>query len=879
MKKDNLVNTLFIGLGGTGIEVGAKLRALLVNEFASLKDILERVAFLFIDTDNSFSFKHTERNYMGENIDIKEFERLPIGLSNPDKENVINRDYFYESGVNKDEFLRHNFTQGAGAIRAYGRLALKYKALTIKNRIDNLLRPISDKVSDYNIIITTSFMGGTGSGIFLDVCYLTQSKAKKCLYALIGFPNMDNNKQANVVSSLVETEYLENTNFQKNDKELYEGFYIKRPKNVADYIFLVNHIRNRDGGASVSINDAGIIYELMAKDIYYTHMYKPTRDTFNSHRNNYKGKLRNSPKGLSQSFLTFGLVSEEIPTEKIIEAYSKKALSDYLKERIDSSDKVIYEKEKIFLGINAAIRIQPDFKKYISDINNELKKEEDKRESKDVIRKNVKNMLTDYLKNIEKNYGSKHESEPEYLKINKSVTNKIEVIYEQNYISDNDKGVNVFIKRGDFAKAYNSIAYFKKEIESEIDSKQNNKINIENAREKAFDILRDVYKTCMDEITISLSDFKWLIERLENTTTEYFERACEYIQNIYHLETLDIVLNKLKILLNQLEKRNISAKNISEQLSIDYTTIKGQLLTEYFIDLDSYYQKSKIDSDITSLCDFSKNTNQWLETITGEKVRTALLANINESLKIENYLMSKKEDLSKHLDTIGKEAEGMLELKGIYSEGEETNREITDTLKFLFVHNNFPLDDITLSEFNPIRNLEETDRILLITEYSAIPLNSIVTFSDYISNLETTKTGNDKIKGAFTSSKKEMFEVFEEIKHKIAPKTTIKPTLAAESIIFNEYQLRHLAFAMSIMNKSDEICDEYGLPLPIKDEHGLDLPAMKKNAIIQNKINDLLHSDKASLQQKVVTYLLEHKNDPEYDKIYFELKVNFLNRI
>lgn len=169
------VPTLFIGIGGTGIDCLREVKQEVFNRIKpdnpeSPKPEYRRVQFLGIDTDR-YCLQDAGTVYdLDENTEF-------VDISVPNLAAIVHSSAFNE---NKSlQWFNDNLSiidacSGAGAIRQVGRLAafLNIDKIinTITQKIEITYRS-SDK-SKMNIHIFTGMGGGTGSGCFLDVCYL-----------------------------------------------------------------------------------------------------------------------------------------------------------------------------------------------------------------------------------------------------------------------------------------------------------------------------------------------------------------------------------------------------------------------------------------------------------------------------------------------------------------------------------------------------------------------------------------------------------------------------------------------------------------------------------------------------------------------------------
>lgn len=167
------VPTVFIGIGGTGIDC--------------LREV-KKAVFNRIKPDNPESPTPEYRNVQFLGIDTDRLCLQDAGTVYDLDENTefVNISVFNSAAIafceNKSlQWFNENLSiidacSGSGAIRQVGRLAAFLNIDKIINKITQKIEIAyrsSDK-SKMNIHIFTGMGGGTGSGCFLDVCYLIQ---------------------------------------------------------------------------------------------------------------------------------------------------------------------------------------------------------------------------------------------------------------------------------------------------------------------------------------------------------------------------------------------------------------------------------------------------------------------------------------------------------------------------------------------------------------------------------------------------------------------------------------------------------------------------------------------------------------------------------
>lgn len=186
MPRDNVVfrPTVVIGLGGTGHGAILKLKRRFINAYGSVPPIIR---FLSIDTTENV--EHSEHSDDGRVVTLEPgSERHVISVANPGS--YVNGTYDYIENWWPPNIPVQAINAGAGQVRARGRLALFARSKNIfaaVNKAIDDVRQIKNqklayreefRVSDrggVEVYIVSSLAGGTGSGTFLDLAFITRS--------------------------------------------------------------------------------------------------------------------------------------------------------------------------------------------------------------------------------------------------------------------------------------------------------------------------------------------------------------------------------------------------------------------------------------------------------------------------------------------------------------------------------------------------------------------------------------------------------------------------------------------------------------------------------------------------------------------------------
>ena len=247
--------TIAIGLGGTGISCLRTLKKEIYtrvqpDDNGTLGAYYRHIQFLAVDTDSSSigdtgAVDTIDGNTEFFNIGCSDIEGLlrnaHILKQKPSLKWLKTRNT--QGGGNEISIM--DAEAGAGGIRQIGRLLLMQNCTAFVQKLTNMITEARTgliKSSNVNIHIFTGMSGGTGAGVFLDVCYLVQHVLEKlglsgqgytCGYFFMPDVNKANGVNSDYISingfaSMKELDYC--MNFANNAGEWnqeYDGFSIK----------------------------------------------------------------------------------------------------------------------------------------------------------------------------------------------------------------------------------------------------------------------------------------------------------------------------------------------------------------------------------------------------------------------------------------------------------------------------------------------------------------------------------------------------------------------------------------------------------------------------------------------------------------------------
>ena len=229
---------VMIGIGGTGIEALRKLKKAIHQ--------CDKIKFLAIDTDEidyGIAISPTEQFSIHE-------PNLYNFLANPDRlRNEPNLKW-----MNVDNIKMTAFTQGAGGVRQVGRYCLMKKSNDLKDKLSKLIveAKAAAGTAKVNVHIFAGLSGGTGSGCFIDVCYIVREILKTIsgnVFCYFFLPDvnryqieiMENLNEANGYAALKELNYLMSIPFINETFEAdYGEFVIKSREAPVDHCYLIS---------------------------------------------------------------------------------------------------------------------------------------------------------------------------------------------------------------------------------------------------------------------------------------------------------------------------------------------------------------------------------------------------------------------------------------------------------------------------------------------------------------------------------------------------------------------------------------------------------------------------------------------------------------
>lgn len=344
-KSNNMRSAVIIGLGGTGQEVISMIKRMIIERFGGL-DQLPIVSFLHLDTASEDA-KLTPTSVLGHDISLTQRERVTLKMPA-----MIDggASYLANHPMIQEWFppslrIENNFALGAGAVRAFGRIAFAENA----QRIEGVIRECAGHVNDddrrrfvakqwgasvddgLDVYIVCSLLGGTGSGTFIDAAYLARhvarqfhSQAQTLGFLVIGGgSSVESVNLANCYGALKELSYYstEARRFTETRSSAFNAQYPRINRRIEseaappyDFCYLATNFNEQQAQFSKAA-----LFELVAQNIFleFTPGVAASKRGIRSNIAEHGYRDLDGRLGQAQSFLSFGLATIEFPALRV----------------------------------------------------------------------------------------------------------------------------------------------------------------------------------------------------------------------------------------------------------------------------------------------------------------------------------------------------------------------------------------------------------------------------------------------------------------------------------------------------------------------------------------------------------------------------------
>ncbi len=324
--------SLLIAVGGTGHKILMDVRQRLIQKYGSLEKI-PIVSFLLVDTDQAIFGKNP--NY-SDAANLDNADKIHTSVHGVEALRKNLREYPHLRDWLDPRTLSGDIHQGAGAVRARGRLAYFWNYDTIAKRIEEEYSEITKdaakaaaiknglQVSEgVTVYVVGSLLGGTGSGMFLDLAYTVKDLLKsQRMLETVGIFSIPPNTSAvsvdnrpNAYASLLELNHYSDasTTFTAQYKADQPG--IENADPPFRYTYLVD-----TSSPKANLGSVDKMVEMIGHSVFLDLTSEFQRQK-KSNRDNFDQFLTQPDElGCPQNYLAMGLAAIHFPKDKVMHA-------------------------------------------------------------------------------------------------------------------------------------------------------------------------------------------------------------------------------------------------------------------------------------------------------------------------------------------------------------------------------------------------------------------------------------------------------------------------------------------------------------------------------------------------------------------------------
>ncbi|MEY4914105.1 MAG: hypothetical protein RJA02_374 [Armatimonadota bacterium] len=324
--------SLLIAVGGTGHRVLLDIRQRMIQKYGST-DHVPIVSYLLLDTDEAI---FTSNPNFSEAANLPSADKIHTSVHGVDQLRQNLHQYPHLRDWLDPRTLSGDIAQGAGAVRARGRLAYFWNYEKISRRIEEKYTEITKDASKaaamrrglqvsegVTVYIVGSLLGGTGSGMFLDLAYTVRQLLKsQPMLQVVGIFTVPPHTAAaavdnrpNAYASLLELNHYSDANTE------FTAQYRPDQPGVASidppfrYTYLVDSSSPR-----ANLGTVDKLVEMIGHSVFLDLTSEFQRQK-KSNRDNFDQFLTQPDElGCPQNFMTMGLSAIHFPREKVLEA-------------------------------------------------------------------------------------------------------------------------------------------------------------------------------------------------------------------------------------------------------------------------------------------------------------------------------------------------------------------------------------------------------------------------------------------------------------------------------------------------------------------------------------------------------------------------------
>jgi hypothetical protein len=336
--------SLIIGVGGTGHQIMLDIRKRLTEKYGSL-DKLPIVSFLLLDTDQAIFSKNPDYD---DAVNLDNADKIHTSVHGVDALRKNLREHPHLRNWLDPRVLTGDIDQGAGAVRARGRLAYFWNYNQIARRLEEQMLQITKDSSKETAIrnglqvgegitvyIVGSLLGGTGSGMFLDLAYTVRNKFKnQRMLETVGMFSIPPNSEAvavdnrpNAYAALLELNHY--TDATTTFTSQYQADI--PPMEDADPPFRYTYLADTSSPAA-QLDSVKDLVEMIGHSIFLDLTSEFQRQK-KSNRNNFDQFLITTDGlGCPQNYMGFGLSAIQFPKDKVMAACANRLAGDIVRK-------------------------------------------------------------------------------------------------------------------------------------------------------------------------------------------------------------------------------------------------------------------------------------------------------------------------------------------------------------------------------------------------------------------------------------------------------------------------------------------------------------------------------------------------------------------
>ena len=345
--------SILVGVGGTGHQILLDVRKRLIEKYGAL-DKVPIVGFMQLDTDQAIFAKNPDYD---DAVNLDSADKIHTSVHGVDNLRKTLKEHPHLRTWLDPRVLTGDIDQGAGAVRARGRLAYFWNYATIARKLEEeMLQVTKDSSKEaairsglqvgegITVYIVGSLLGGTGSGMFLDLAYTVRNKFKsQRMLEMVGMFSVPPNSEAvavdnrpNAYAALLELNHFTDTSTTFSAQYQADIPPIEDADPPFRYTYLVD-----TSSPVAQLDSVSDLVEMIGHSIFLDLTSEFQRQK-KSNRNNFDQFLITSDGlGCPQNYMGFGLSSLYFPKDKVIAACSSRLSGDIVRRWTEPLQRVV----------------------------------------------------------------------------------------------------------------------------------------------------------------------------------------------------------------------------------------------------------------------------------------------------------------------------------------------------------------------------------------------------------------------------------------------------------------------------------------------------------------------------------------------------------